>query len=84
MAEPQVRRTAVMPTFGAEVLGIGGNGEHRFRRGLEQKRADDGLVLVGDGPDLGGEREDSALRSSIHARAWLPWHFGQWRLRQLQ
>ena len=43
---------------GAEVLGIGGNGEHGLRRGLEQKRVDDGLVLVGDGSDLGGQRKN--------------------------
>jgi hypothetical protein len=42
----------------AEVLGIGGNRQHGIRRGLEQKRVDDGLVLVSDGSDLGGQRKD--------------------------
>jgi len=44
--------------FGAEVLGVGGNGEHGLRRGPEQEIVNHGLVLVGDNPDLGGQRED--------------------------
>ena len=33
---------------GAEVLGVGGDGDQRLGRGLEQQVVDDGLVLVGD------------------------------------
>ena len=42
---------------GAEVLGIGGDGDERLGRRLEQQVVDDGLVLVGDGADLGRQRE---------------------------
>src|SRR5262245_60072128 len=42
----------------AEVLGISSNREHGIQRGLEQESVDLGLVLIGDGPDLGGQRED--------------------------
>jgi hypothetical protein len=38
-----------------EVLGIGGNGEHRLGGDLEQQIVDDGLVLIGDGADLSGQ-----------------------------
>ena len=34
--------------LGAEVFGIGGDGEHGVGRGLEQQVVDHGLVLVGD------------------------------------
>jgi hypothetical protein len=53
-----VCRTAVDADLGAEVLGIGGNGQHGIRCGLEQEIVDHGLVLVGDSSDLGGQRED--------------------------
>ena len=43
---------------GAEVLGIGGDGEQRLGRGAEQQVVDHRLVLVGDGGDLGRQRED--------------------------
>jgi hypothetical protein len=36
---------------GAEVLGVGGNGDERLGRGLEQNVVDHGLVLVGDVAD---------------------------------
>jgi hypothetical protein len=32
--------------LGAEVLGVGSNRQHGVRRGVEQKRVDDGLVLA--------------------------------------
>ena len=43
---------------GAEMLGVGGNRQHGLGRRLEQQIVDHGLVLVGDGADLGGQRED--------------------------
>ena len=39
---------------GAQMLGIGGNGQHRLRRRLEQKAVDFRLVLPGDGADREG------------------------------
>ena len=42
----------------AEMFGIGGNGEHRLGARLEQEIVDHALVLVGDGGDRAGERED--------------------------
>ena len=42
---------------GAEVLRIGGDGEHRFRGGAEQKVVDHRLVLPGDVGDLGRQGE---------------------------
>jgi len=42
----------------AEVFGIGGDREQRFRRRAEQQVVDDNLVLVGDRSDLGRQRED--------------------------
>ena len=36
---------------GAEMLGVGGDGDQRLGRGLEQEAVDDGLVLVGDVAD---------------------------------
>src|SRR5262245_44008575 len=44
--------------FGAQMFGVGGNGEHGVGGGLEEEIIDYGLVLVGDGADLGGQRED--------------------------
>ena len=41
----------------AEVLGIGGDCEQRFRRRAEQQVVDDSLVLIGDRRDLGGQCE---------------------------
>ena len=43
---------------GAEVLGIGGDREHRLGRGAEQEVVDHRLVLIGDVGDLGRQRED--------------------------
>jgi len=42
----------------AEVLGIGGDREQRFRRRAKQQVVDDNLVLIGDWGDLGGQCED--------------------------
>ncbi len=42
---------------GAEVLGIGGDGEHGFRGGAEQEVVDHRLVLPGDVGDLGRQGE---------------------------
>jgi len=42
---------------GAQVLGIGRDGDHGLGRGLEQDVVDHGLVLVGDVGDLGRQRE---------------------------
>ena len=44
--------------LGAQMFGVGGNREHGLRGGLEQETVDDSLVLVGDGSDLSGQRED--------------------------
>src|SRR5271168_1236937 len=51
----QYRRDADAPS---EVLGVGRDGEHRLRRGLEQQIVDHGLVLVGDVANRRGQRED--------------------------
>jgi hypothetical protein len=42
---------------GAQVLGIGRDGDHGLGRGLEQDVVDHGLVLVGNVGDLGRQRE---------------------------
>ena len=42
---------------GAEVLWVGGDGQHRLRGRLEQQIVDERLVLEGDVGDLGGQRE---------------------------
>ena len=44
--------------LGAEVLWIGGDGEHRLGGGAEQEVVEPGLVLPGDAGDLGRQRED--------------------------
>ena len=41
----------------AEVLGVGGDGQHRLRGRAEQQVVDHRLVVEGDGGDLGGQRE---------------------------
>ena len=46
------------PDAGAEMLGIGRDGEHRLGGGLEQEIVDRCLVLIGDGADLGRQRKD--------------------------
>ena len=38
--------------LGAEVFGVAGDGEQRFRSGAEQGGIHDGLVLIGDGGGL--------------------------------
>ncbi len=43
---------------GAEMLRVGGDGQHRLRRRPEQQIVDHRLVLEGDVGDLGGQRED--------------------------
>ena len=43
---------------GAEMLGIGGDGQQRLGRRVEQQVVDHRLVLVGDGGDRGRQRED--------------------------
>ena len=43
---------------GAEVLGVGGDGEQRLGRGAEQQIVDHRLVLVCDRSDLGRQGED--------------------------
>jgi len=47
-----------MPILAAQVLGVAGNRRHGVQCGLEQEILDHGLVLVGDGSDLGRQRED--------------------------
>ena len=44
--------------LGTQVLGIGGNGQRGVRGGIEQEVIDHRLVLVGDGSDLGEQREN--------------------------
>src|SRR5215467_10401159 len=44
--------------LGTEMLGVSGNRQHRLRRNFEQEVIDHRLVLVGDGSDLGRQRED--------------------------
>src|SRR5260370_30407373 len=51
----QYRRDA---DAGSEVVRVGGDGEHRLRRGLEQQIVDHGLVLVGDVANRRRQRED--------------------------
>ena len=43
---------------GAEVLGVGGDDLHRVGGGTEQQVVNDGLVVGGDGADLGRNGED--------------------------
>src|SRR5262245_34037340 len=43
--------------LGTQVLRVSGNGQHGVRGSLEQEVIDHRLVLVGDGGDLGGQRE---------------------------
>ena len=43
---------------GAEVVGIGGDGEQRLGRSAEQQVVDYRLVLVSDRSDLGRQGED--------------------------
>ena len=78
--------------LGAQVLGIGRDGEHGLGAGLEQQAVDHALVLIGDVGDLAGEGKDhsgnsragrsSAWRASSQSLAAAPWHLGQCRLRQ--
>jgi len=42
---------------GAEVLRVGGDGQHRIGRRLEQQIIDQRLVVIGNGGDLGREGE---------------------------
>ena len=42
---------------GAEVLRVGGDGQHRIGRGLEQEVIDERLVVIGDRGDLGRQGE---------------------------
>src|SRR3546814_2717072 len=42
---------------GAEVLRVGGDGEHRIGGGLEQQIIDQRLVVIGDRGNLGRQRE---------------------------
>ena len=58
IAEPQRVEHGGDADAGAEVPGIGGDREHRLGRGAEQKVVDHRLVLIGDGGDLGRQRED--------------------------
>jgi hypothetical protein len=45
--------------LGTQMFGVSRNREHRIRGGLEEKIVDYGLVLIGDGSDLGGQGEDN-------------------------
>ena len=78
------------PDLGAQMTGIRRDGPQRLGDRPEEEAIDDGLVLVGDGGDRRGHREDdvevvdgsrSARRASIHAARASDWHVGQWRLR---
>ena len=60
-AEPQVCRTDRTPIAGAEVLGVGRDGDQRLGRGLEQQIVDHGLVLVGDVGDGRRQREHHVI-----------------------
>ena len=59
---------------GAEMLGIGGNGDERFRRCLEQHAVDSGLVLVGDVGDQRWQGEHDVI---VRDRQQLGLAFGQ-------
>jgi len=76
---------------GAQVLGVGGDGEGGLGRRLEQEIVDHGLVVVGDIGDRTrqgkhhvevGHGQQFGARSASHCFAAAPWHFGQCRLRQ--
>jgi hypothetical protein len=56
-ADPQVWRTDKMPITGAEMFGIGRDGDHGLGGGLEQDVVDHGLVLIGDVGDFARQRE---------------------------
>ncbi len=47
--------------LGAEVLGIGGDGEHGLGARLEQDAVDHRLVLIRDVCDLGRQGEDEMV-----------------------
>ena len=61
MAEPQVCRHGGNTEFGAEVLGVGGDGVQGLGCGLEHEIVDHGLVLPGDVGDLGGDSEHDVV-----------------------
>src|SRR5215472_10077191 len=79
------------PDAGAEVLGVGRDGDQGLGGGFEQQVIDDRLVVIGDVGDRSrqgeddmeiGHRQQSAWRSTSHCLAAAAWHFGQCRLRQ--
>ena len=57
MAEPQGMEHGGDADPGAQMLGIGGDGERGLGRGPEQQIIDHGLVLVGDVGDRCWQRE---------------------------
>jgi hypothetical protein len=64
---------------GPEMLGVGGNGDQRLGRGLEQDGVDRRLVLVGDVGDRRRQREDHTV---VRHRQELGRAVGQPRLRR--
>src|SRR3546814_13372348 len=62
----------------AEVLRVGGDGQHRLRCGLEQQVIDHRLVLVRDVGDLGWRSEERRVGkecvSTCRSR-WSPYHY---------
>ena len=46
---------------GAEVPGVGGDGDQGLRRGLEEDGVDHGLVVIGDVGDRGRQGEDHVV-----------------------
>ena len=76
---------------GAEVLGVGGDGDQGLGGGFEQQVIDNGLVVIGNVGDRSGRvkttwkygtGKSSAWRSASHSLAAAAWHFGQCRLPQ--
>ena len=78
------------PDAGAEVFGVGRDGDQGLGGGFEQQVIDDRLVLLGDVGDRSRQGEDNmeigygqqfglAVGQPLLGAAW---HFGQCRLRQ--
>ena len=72
------------PDLGAQMTGIRRDGPQRLGDRPEEEAIDDGLVLVGDGGDRRGHREDDVEvvdGEQVRSARASDWHVGQWRLR---
>ena len=72
------------PDLGAEMAGIRRDGPQRLGNRPEEEAIDNGLVLVGNGGDRRGNREDDVEvvdGEQVRSARARDWHVGQWRLR---